>query len=404
MNAALAEPLDAAPWASPAGAFGSPVPPTLALRRAATTVSVAPDAAADVLGTPAGALALGAREAGAPLADLGAAATPGDVDGELAGLHRQLRAGGSDLDRLSRAYQEAALPNNTRRSYLSRFAVFVSWCAARGVPAIPVPPEVLRLYLVALADEKKSVPTISLSLAAINKAHQVLGHAPPGSEEVRATVRELRRMADQPEGLRLATLKRIVTACADDPLATRDRAILLVTYFALLPRAKSAGLDREGVQRKTNGYLVRVTNGDQEGAPVGLPIQSDLDVCPVHALDDWLVQFHELALRVNRSPACGPLFVALRPGGRGHPLIMGQRISPKDVDRILKRRASAAGIDAKSVSANDLRAGAFAEAARRGAPLDALHAHARHRCVRTTHRYVRSVDALGPGNPIRGLT
>jgi hypothetical protein len=221
--------------------LGSPVPPTFALRRAATTISVDPDAAPDVLGTRAGARALGAREAGAPLADLGAAATPGDVDGELAGLHRHLGAGGSDLDRLSRAYQEAAIPDNTRRSYLSRFALFVPWCAARGVPAIPVPPDVLRLYLVALADEKKSVPTINLSLAAINKAHQVLGHAPPGSEELRATVRELRRTLAQPEGICLATLKRIVTACARDPLATRDRAILLVTYFAGLPRAKSAG-------------------------------------------------------------------------------------------------------------------------------------------------------------------
>jgi site-specific recombinase XerC len=311
----------------------------------------------NVLGTRAGALALGAREAGALLADLGAAATPGNVPGELAGLHRQSGADGSNLDRLSRAYQEAAIPDNTRRSYLSRFALFIPWCAARGVPAIPVPPDVLRLYLVALADEKKSVPTINLSLAAINKAHQVLGHAPPGSEELRATVRELRRTLAQPEGVCLATLKRIVAACAGDPLATRDRAILLVTYFAGLPRAKSAGLDREGVQRKTEGYLVRITNGDPEGAPVGLPIQSDLDLCPVRALDDWLVQLNELALRANLSPARAPLFVALRPGGRGHPLIMGQRISPKDVDRILKRRASAAGIDAGSVSANDLRAG-----------------------------------------------
>jgi site-specific recombinase XerC len=214
----------------------------------------------------------------------------------------------------------------------------------------------------------------------------------------------LRRTLAQPEGICLATLKRIVSPCAHDPLAKRDRAILLVTYFAGLPRAKSAGLDREGVQRKTEGYLVRITNGDPEGAPVGLPIQSDLDLCPVRALDDWLAQLNELALRANLSPARTPLFVALRPGGRGHPLIMGQRISPKDVDRILKRRASAAGIDARSVSANDLRAGFYAEAARRGAPLDALHAHARHRCVRTTRRYVRSVDALAPGNPIRGLT
>src|SRR4029079_13076016 len=55
---------------------------------------------------------------------------PGDVAGVLAGLPPSARAEVTDIGRFSRAYEQAATTNTTRRLYLNRFTLFLSWCAA----------------------------------------------------------------------------------------------------------------------------------------------------------------------------------------------------------------------------------------------------------------------------------
>lgn len=270
-----------------------------------------------------------------------------------------------DIDQLSRAYEDAATPSNTRRIYRSRLALFASWCAARGVRTVHS--EVLRQYLIALADEGKSFSTIKLSRAAIVKAHQMFDHEAPDSAELRATLDELRRTLDPADGIRLTTLKTIVGACAPDPLATRDRALLLVTYFAGLRRAQSAALDRESVRRDAGSYLLHISRRDRSHVLVRLPAQPDEDLCPVRALDAWLAQRDEIVRDAGQTSRRGPLFVALHRGGRRRRLIVGRRISPEDVGRILKRRAEAAGIEASAVSADDLRGGIRAMSRHQGA-------------------------------------
>jgi site-specific recombinase XerD len=286
------------------------------------------------------------------------------------------------VDQLSRACEDAATPANTRRSYRSRLALFASWCASRGARTVPVPPELLRQYLVALADERKSFATIKLSRAAVVWAHQVLGHEPPDSAELRAALHELRRSLDAHVGIHLATLKTIVAACAPDALAARDRALLLVTYFAGLRRAQTAALDREGVRRDAGAYLLRISHRDRSDV-VRLQAQPDSDLCPVLALDEWLAQRDEIAREAGLISGRGPLFVALHRGGRRRPVIVGRRISPEDVGRILKRRAKAAGIDAAPLSAEDLRAGIYAETEPHGGPAEALRARGRVRRIRS---------------------
>jgi site-specific recombinase XerD len=277
--------------------------------------------------------------------------------------------------------EEAATPANTRRTYRSRLALFASWCAARGARSVPVHPEVLRQYLLALAHERKSFSTIKLSRAAIVKAHQVLGHEPPDSVELRATLDDLRRALNAAGGIHLATLKTIVAACASDALATRDRALLLVTYFAGLRRAQSAALDCEVVRRDAGGYLLRISHPERSDVLVRLPAQPYADLCPVRALDEWLAQRDEMAREAGLIPGRGPLFVALHRGGRRRLVVVGRRISPEDVGRILKRRAKAAGIDAATLSAEDLRAGPKTEPY--GAPAEAPRARGRVRRIRS---------------------
>jgi hypothetical protein len=83
----------------------------------------------------------------------------------------------------------------------------------------------------------------------------------------------------------------------------------------------------------------------------------------VLALDDWLVLRATGACGLDPSPARGPVFVAVRYSRRQR-FHFGERLAPSDVDRVVKRRALAAGLNPAGLSAASLRAGFYAEAAR----------------------------------------
>jgi len=126
-------------------------------------------------------------------ADLARLATSAGEAHLLAALPPGARGEMFDPDRLSRVYEAAAPAANTRRMYRSRFELFVAWCLVRGLRPAPAHPEVLRLYLLCLAEEKKSLSTIQVSAAAIVKVHRVLGDEVPTSTRLRVAVRHLRR-------------------------------------------------------------------------------------------------------------------------------------------------------------------------------------------------------------------
>lgn len=292
-----------------------------------------------------------------------------DIARSLARLPASSHAELLDIARAFRVYEHAATTTTTRRLYLNRLTLFASWCAARGARAMPTDPEVLRLYLVSLAAEHKALSTLDVSMAAITLAHRALGHDPPTSDELRDTLRALRRTLGpdrtRPTSISLALLRQIVAPCDQDPHGIRDRALILVTYFAGLRRTEVAGLNREGVHREERGYRLTIDRAqrDPTDAPPPLASHAEQSLCPVLALHDWL---DVRALRVrggDLSATHGPVFVALRRGGppRFH---LGDRLAPPDVDRIVKRRAVAAGLNPAGLSAVSLRAGFFAEAAR----------------------------------------
>ena len=296
---------------------------------------------------------------------------PDDVARSLARLPPSSHGEVLDLARVFRVYERAATTTTTRRLYLNRLTLFAVWCAARGARAIPADPEVLRLYLVSLAAEQKALSTLDVSVAAITMAHRALGHDPPMSDELRVTLRALRRTLGpdrtRPTSISLALLRQIVAPCEQDPHGIRDRALILVTYYAGLRRTETAGLNREGVHHEARGYRLALDGAprDPNDAPPQLVPVSEQSLCPVQALDEWL---HARALRArggDLSATHGPVFVALRRGGP-HRFHLGDRLAPTDVDRIVKRRAVAAGLNPAGLSAVSLRAGFSAEAARGG--------------------------------------
>jgi integrase len=280
-----------------------------------------------------------------------------------------LPSAAADLERFARAYAIGTTSTTTRRLYLNRLTLFLSWCATRGVGAMPADPEVLRLYLLSLAAARKALSTIDVSVAAITMAHRALGHAPPMSDDLQLTLRSLRKTLGpsntRSPSISLAMLRQLVATCDRDPHGIRDRALILVIHFGRLRRAETAGLNREGAHREERGYRLAIEREPSERADTLTPLVSheESSLCPVRALDEWLCLPAMWVRGLDRPPARGPLFVGLHQGRRQR-LHIGGRLSPNDVDRIVKRRAVAAGLNPAGLSAVSLGAGYCADLAR----------------------------------------
>ena len=82
----------------------------------------------------------------------------------------------------------------TQRAYGIDFEIFRTWCAARGVSALPAIPESVAAFLACEAETSIRPSTIGRRVAAIRYVHKLAGLAVPTDDErVRATVRGIRR-------------------------------------------------------------------------------------------------------------------------------------------------------------------------------------------------------------------
>jgi len=95
---------------------------------------------------------------------------------------------------------------------------------------------------------------------------------------------------------------------ATDPVATRDKAILLIGWAGALRRSEIAELDRKHAVFTPEGVVITIASSktDQEGEGVAIPIEpaSNPDLCPVSALRAWLG-----ACTLDTAPS-SPLFPA----------------------------------------------------------------------------------------------
>jgi hypothetical protein len=191
-----------------------------------------------------------------------AALLSGNVEGELAQLPPEARTETEilDLDQLCGVYEASTVVGNTREVYAQRWGIFLQWCSARRLRALPAHPEVLRLHLLDLAIRQRAMSTLEVTHSAVLAAHRITGLPSPASDRLREAVTALRRALagrGRRRPIRLEALRAIVAVCAGDLLAVRDRAMILSTYWARLRRSETAGLDCP-VERQGDRLLVRV--------------------------------------------------------------------------------------------------------------------------------------------------
>jgi site-specific recombinase XerD len=302
-------------------------------------------------------------------------------------------ANGTDLEvarLVERAadYAAAAKASNTLRAYAADWRTFTAWCAARGLEARPAVPRTVAAYIASMADEGRRVPTIERAIVSISQAHRVAGLETPTKHpavaEVRSGIRHRLGVAQRRVApLVVSELRAAVKALGDSLLGVRNRALLVLGFAAALRRSELVALDVGDLEFTTDGLVVHIrrskTDGEGEGAKIGVPYGSHSATCPVRTVRGWLEA---------TGLTTGALY---RDIGRAQ--VLGKdRLSDRQVANVVKAAARAAGLDAARFSGHSLRAGLATTAALAGKSERVIMKQTRHRSERMVRRYVREAE------------
>ena len=213
------------------------------------------------------------------------------------------------------SYARAEKASATRRAYHSDFTLFESWCAEKGVAALPAEPETVAAFLAFEANRGIRPSTITRRAASIRYAHKLRGHEPPtNSEAVRATLRGIRRSTGTAKVRKapiLAETARAMAQAAPDGLkGLRDRALLLLGFAGAFRRSELVALDVADLEETEEGMRVAIRRSktDQEGKGEIIAIVRSSVNCPVKAVKNWLQA---------TSITEGSLFRSVTKGGQG---------------------------------------------------------------------------------------
>lgn len=287
------------------------------------------------------------------------------------------------LTEAARVYVAASRAPRTRDAYRAQWTAFSDWAGAHGLHSLPAAPETVALYLTARAQEGRKVSTLAQALAAISQAHSMAGHdSPRSSAVVREAFKGIRRThgtaPSQKAPVLTTQLRSMVNALPATRSGLRDRALLLVGFSGAFRRSELVTLTVADVAVTIEGLTItlRRSKTDQEGQghKVGLPYGSTAATCPVRSLQAWLM---------NAQITEGPVFRSVDRHGN-----LGAALSGRDVARIVKRTAEAAGIDPQAFAGHSLRAGLATSAAKAGKGAHAIMKQTGHRSVAMVTRYI----------------
>ena len=277
------------------------------------------------------------------------------------------------LEDAAKVRLEAIFAPSTRRSYLSSLRQYERFCAETGLH----PHEVgsMIAFCEHLAAQGRKIATIERHLAALRMRYGV------ADDRLRLYLRGLRRTLgcakDKKAPLTPTQLGLIKWDSGRKGL--RDKALILVGFFAALRRSELVGLNVENVEFVPEGAIltIRKSKTDQEGRgrEVAIGYAKRPELCPVRALQTYMAT-------LGRNT--GPLFVSLRKSQYTQ-----SRLSTDAVARIVKDYADRLGLDPRRFGGHSLRAGFATTAALMGATEDEIALQTGHKSMTVLRGYIR---------------
>lgn len=308
--------------------------------------------------------------------------------------------------------RRTALAENTRNAYRAGWRRFADHCQETGTNPMAATPDDVAGFLVRMASQPRSprastrrgepiaMGTIRVALAAINRKYREQNrNSPAGDAKVADVLRGLGRLSNQGQrqvkALRAGEISRILACCDEQagderrgPIAVRDAALVAVGFAGALRRSelcalRVADVEFPGAPGDVPGMFlhIRKSKTDQLGRGQRIAVPEGRLLRPVARLRRWLA-----LSGIER----GPLFQTMRRGGH----VQGRPMHPTDVARLVKRYASAIGLDPADYSGHSLRAGFVTSAAAHRARLDKIMEVTRHASPGMALRYIRQEDAF----------
>ena len=275
---------------------------------------------------------------------------------------------------------ERNLSPHTRRAYLSDLRQFRAFL---GADAVRAGPDAVRGFLASLHGVRDPA-TLGRKLASLRSFYRFARRAGAVDRDPTAGLSPPRAPKRLPRPLAVddcvTLIERAGPAAATegegaDEKEVRDRALVELLYGAGLRVAELSGLDVGDVDLRRGDVRVLGKGGAERVVPLPRAARLALEVY--------------LSRRAAGRAASSPLFTALR-SRRGPP----RRLGPRDVRRVLRARARAAGI-AERVHPHRLRHSYATHLLDMGADLREIQELLGHKSLSTTEKYTAvSVERL----------
>jgi integrase len=289
---------------------------------------------------------------------------------------------------------ESAYAANSKRTARADWRTWCRFCDAAGLPRLPATVRSLRRFLKARIAAGKRRATLDHYLWTLALVHR-LNELPwpldtgPGRRMWKGQRRRLAKGQHQKHGLTLDEVEQMIAAMKDAPSDLRDAALLSVASEVLARPSEAVSLAFEQLTFNATGsgrVFFPKSKADQEGKGAVLAISAEC----VERLRRWVAHAEVTTGPVFRAI---PLVVFKKEKRVPLPGRYGFALNTRDVQRIYKRRAAAAGLDPINISGHSPRIGSAQDmgAANLSGPL--IQQQGRWKSPRMVNRYLENLQA-----------
>ncbi|MGE3319396.1 MAG: site-specific integrase [Candidatus Berkiella sp.] len=277
-------------------------------------------------------------------------------------------------------YLHAATSNNTRKAYQQDIRHFMS---EGGL--LPATTCNLLTYLQQQASRLKP-QTLKRRLTAIKHWHTYQGFPDPTSHPIiRKALSGIARVHGKPTvkaaALSLDQLRKISEYLKHNESLSnvRNRALILIGFFAALRRSELVGLCWEHIHFEEQGVTITIprskTDQEGEGQNVAIPY-GKTELCPVKALQQWQ--------NISKRDS-GAIFCAINK----HQRMQSKSLTALSVNHILKKLAHETQLpNPQTYSGHSLRRGFATTASQNGVSMIAIMRQGRWRHEGTVYGYI----------------
>jgi len=292
----------------------------------------------------------------------------------------------NDLTEKAKEYAAHNYSTNTIISYKKDWAAFELWCQAHNFTSLPTTITVLTLYITDLAEQNYKTSTIERKIYAITKLHKLSKQPLSLDENFRLVWQGIRRnkgiskVGKTP--LLIRALRQILERISNHTNGgIRDRALLSFGWASAMRRSEIVALNWEDIAVIEEGLLVTITKSktDQyaQGQKVAILNGRNPLTCPITNLNNWK--------KLSYKSVDLPIFTAINKSD----VISDNRLSDRDVARIVQKWVRDIGFDHNNFAGHSLRSGFITTAAKHSVPDHVIMKHSRHKSAKMLEVYVK---------------